>query len=463
MLPCHTRYHLNCVRAGAPFTSRLANSEGLFLPPMVEFPNFICEACTVRTALARELLCIPTDVALLMLERMRLIDVVHAWSKGTHQQYQLRLQQLRRFEGSFGVHILCPTPLEAPPSSTAITIMWAQQHYALQPTRRKRDGAPTSNVKYSTVRGLRSAAAQFYRLDLQIAFPQQAFIDSSARAMISAGCSPTDELSYTLMSAGMSRRLGDESNPSEALLDQHIRFLNDTLEQRYHAAQDPRIKTELARAALANIIAWLAWLRAQEMFSLRWCDLTITSPIDSATLDLPQGIGAVQIRLLAQTKTDRTRTADVIIAYTTGSGHSPGLWLQRLQTGLGLTIGQNTDGDTSLLFCHHDGQQWSSNFYRTTYLIPSLQTQRERGDATLRGYDGSPGMTLLEKFWSMHSYRRGARTHVHLKRPLCTRKATPSEVSEHARWRAKRSSMDMPTAYLQGPLKDRLALTLFCM
>jgi hypothetical protein len=463
MVPCHTRYHLHCVRAGVPFTSRLANSEGLFLPAMVEFPNFICEACTVRTALTRELLCTPTDIALVMLERMRLIDVVHAWSQGTHKQYQLRLQQLRRFEGTFGVNILRATPLIAPPTSTAITIMWAQQLYALQPTRRRTDGTPTTNVKYNTVRGLRSAAAQFYRLDLQIAYPQQAFIDSSARAMIAKGCSPTDELSYTLMSTGMSRRLGDESNPSVALLDQHVRFLNDMLEQRFHAAHDPRIKTEIARAALANLVAWLAWLRAQELFSLCWCDLTITAPADGETLDLPRGIGAVQLRLSAQTKTDRTRKADVIIAYTTKSGHSPGLWLQRLQRGIGRAQGQTTEGDTTAVFCYQDGQQWSSKFFRTTYLIPSLQVQRERGDPTLRAYDGSMGMTIQEKFWSMHSYRIGARSHVQLQRLLCSRKATPTEISEHARWRTKRSSMDMPTAYLQGSVKDRLGLTLFCM
>jgi hypothetical protein len=463
MVPCHTRYHLQCVRAGIPFTSRLQRSEGLFLPAMTEFPNFICEACTVRTALDRELLATPTDVALLMLERMRLIDIVHAWSQGTHKQYQLRLRQLRRFEGTFGVHILCATPLEAPPTSTAITIMWAQQWYAIQPTRRKTDGSPTTNVKYSTVRSLRSAAAQFYRLDLQIAFPQKAFIDSSARAMVSAGCSPTDELSYTLMSAGMSRRLGDESNPSLALSDNHVRYMNDQFERRYHTTQEPRIRTELARAALANLIAWLAWLRAQELFCLCWCDFTITSPIDAATLDLPPGIGAIQLRLLAQTKTDRTRKADVIIAFTTGSGLSPGVWLQRLQSDLGHTLGQSTEGNSSLVFCHQGGQPWSSNFFRTTYLIPSLQEQREMGDPTLRAYDGSTGMTLLEKFWSMHSYRSGARTHVHQHRQFCARKATPSEVSEHARWRMKRSSMDMPTAYLQGPIKDRLALTLLCM
>ena len=463
MLPCYTQYHLHCVRVGPPFTSRLAHSEGLFLPPMPEYPNYICEACTVRTALGRELRCVAPDMALLMLERMRMIDVVHAWAQGTHKQYQLRLRQLRRFEGHFGVIILKETPLSAPPSSTAISIMWAQQHYALQPTRGRGRGAPTTAVQYSTVRSLRSAAAQFFRLDLQIAYPQQAFIDSSSRAMIATGCSPTDELSYTLMSTGMSRRLGDESSPAIALLDCHVRSLDATLNRRYLATPDLRIRMELARAGLANLLAWLAWLRAQELFGICWNDVTITDPTDSGTLDLPTGIGAIQLRLLAQTKTDRTRKADMILAFKTGSGLQPGLWFRRLQTLLGLPPNQGTDGNNSLIFCHSDGRPWTSNFFRTTYLLPSLQEQRDGGDPTLRAYDGSMGMTLIEKFWSMHCYRSGGRTHVDKQRPLCTRKATRSEITEHARWRVKRSSMDMPMAYLQAPLKDRLAITLLCM
>jgi hypothetical protein len=47
----------------------------------------------------------------------------------------------------------------------------------------------------------------------------------------------------------------------------------------------------------------------------------------------------------------------------------------------------------------------------------------------------------------MHSYRRGGRSHVYRRRQGCARKATAEEVTEHGRWRSKRSSMDMPTAY----------------
>ena len=434
---------------------------------MKEFPNFICEACTVRTALDRELLCQPTDIALLMLERMRLIDVVHAWSKGTHKQYQVRLNQLRKFEGTFGIQVLKETHLDAPPSSTAIAIMWAQQRYAIQPTQWRSTvstSTETVNVKYSTVRSLRSAAAQYYRLDLQMAYPQRALIDAAAHTIVTDGCSPTDELSYTLMSSGMSRRLGDESRPAVALLDRHIRFLDSSLERRFHAVHEPRIRIELARAGVANLMAWLAWLRAQELFGMRWCDLTLTSPADSAVLDFPVGIGAVQLRLLEQTKTEQSRTADLVLAYTTGSGLQLGRWIRRLRSLVAQEqAGIPMEADESTVFTHHDGRPWDSLFFRTNYLVPSLKDQREGGDPTLFKYDGSPGMSLAENFWSMHAYRSGGRSHVAQRRDGCTRKATPEEIREHGRWRKKRSTMDMPTAYLQGRLYNRLALTLLCM
>ena len=70
-------------------------------------------------------------LSLLMLERMRLIDQANAWAKGMHQNYQAGLQHLQSFEWWFGVTLLCLTPLSHPPCHPSITIMWAQQHYAL--------------------------------------------------------------------------------------------------------------------------------------------------------------------------------------------------------------------------------------------------------------------------------------------------------------------------------------------
>ena len=187
-------------------------------------------------------------------------------------------------------------------------------------------------------------------------------------------------------------------------------------------------------------------------------------PSESAKLDFPEGIGAVQIRLLEQTKTERTRAADMILAYTTGSGLQLGMWIRRLRSHVAQDISVAAmEEDTSLVFAHYDGKPWNSLFFRTNYLIPALKEQREGGDPTLLKYDGSPGMSLMENFWSMHTYRSGGRTHVAKRRELCVRKATGEEISEHGRWRKRRHTLASETAYLQGRLYDRLCLTLMCM
>jgi hypothetical protein len=56
----------------------------------------------------------------------------------------------------------------------------------------------------------------------------------------------------------------------------------------------------------------------------------------------------------------------------------------------------------------------------------------------------------------MHSYRRGARSHVAVKRTGCIRKARPKEVEEHGRWRRKRNNLPMVILYLASSLRDRM-------
>jgi hypothetical protein len=418
----------------------------------------------VRSVTDRELLTTPEDLALLMLERVRMIDVVHAWAPSTLKSYQYKLRIVRRFEGNFGVPILRVSTIDRPPSGSAISLMWCQEHYSLQPTRWKKRHSTDirDTITYNTVRSLRSAAAFFFKLDLITAHPGRVFADASSRPVVTLGCSATDELCYTMMNAGMARRMGTESNPSIALLDCHVRWLDSSLERRYLAAPPGPLRLEIVRAGLANMIAWLGWLRAMELFSIRWCDLDMILPDQGPTLGLPVGVGVIVARLLAQTKSDRTKTADIVLAHTTGSGLSPGRWLTRLRS-LVHPSGGSTSECTDLLFVHAGGAPWTSHFFRSTYLIPSLHEQRLSGEPTLRPYDGSPGNTLMEKFWSMHSYRRGARSHVSRKRPGCVRKAFEREVTEHGRWRLRRSAMDMPTAYLEWNIPDRLILTLLCM
>jgi hypothetical protein len=443
-----------------PFHTRLRNDKGLISPQLTHAPFFICECCTVRIHVDRELRDDAKDMALLMLERMRFIDLLHAWAPSTLTQYNYKLQVLGRFGRNFGVPVLQATPLTTPPVSPAIPIMWAMQQYSLQPTqyRKKHDTTDLGTVSYGTVRGIRSAASMFYRLDYQIAHPGQALLDSSARTVLSEGVSPTDELSFYLMNKGMSRRLGDSTKPSAALLHRHVHYLDGSLDERYDRARTPALRLEIAKAGLANLTAWMGWLRAIELFSLRWQDVDRVDPADSAQHDIPTGTGLLLLALLEQTKTSQTRTADVVLAGETASGLNVMAWFDRI--GYNLPAGGQP---ADYIFVHPSGKRWDSHYFRHTYLLPSLNEQRLQGDAHLQRFDGSPGNSLAESFWAMHSYRRGARTQVSKTRSETIRGATSEEVNEHGRWRQKRSAMDMPTAYLEWPISDRLAITRLCM
>ena len=143
-------------------------------------------------------------------------------------------------------------------------------------------------------------------------------IRHAARPILVEGCLPTDSLGYAFMSSRTCRRLGNSSRPSTALLSRHIHAMNDHFNQLYREATTNRQRREICRAALVNLAAWLGWLRAGETFSSRWEDVTMTEPRD----------GAAWLRLLEQTKSDRTQTADVVPAYTSASGLSIGLWYQ---------------------------------------------------------------------------------------------------------------------------------------
>ena len=77
--PCGVRYHKKCVVAGAPFKTRLSGNNGLQLRSSPFLPWFICKCCQVRALVDRELSQSTTDVILLMLERMRMIDTANHW------------------------------------------------------------------------------------------------------------------------------------------------------------------------------------------------------------------------------------------------------------------------------------------------------------------------------------------------------------------------------------------------
>jgi hypothetical protein len=120
------------------------------------------------------------------------------------------------------------------------------------------------------------------------------------------------------------------------------------------------------------------------------------------TVGLPVNIGVSRLRLEMQTKTERTRQADVILSYTSSAGFSFGKWYHRLGRALGgIPLGHDSVSG------HDDGTVWTSRYYRTTHLLPLLHLQRSEGDPFLDAFDGSPGNSLEAKEYSMNSCRQG--------------------------------------------------------
>ena len=158
-LPCGTAYHPCCVRAGLPFTSRRRKNAGLIFPDVSDWPLYICESCTVRAVLQREIGHF-NDLWLLKLERMRTLDVAHNWSLGTTKNYQSKIRTIRTFEGShFGLSILPTAGPPSPPAARDIPLMWAELDYSVRllPKRGRLEADRTP--VFGSIRQLRSAAS----------------------------------------------------------------------------------------------------------------------------------------------------------------------------------------------------------------------------------------------------------------------------------------------------------------
>jgi len=457
--PCGTTYHLGCIVVGDPFLTRLPKDKGLSFPKVSIMPNFICEACTVRAMLGRELVRDPKDTALLMLERMRMIDQACAWDPKTLSGYQSQLRRIRQFEADYGIVGLTTTKLDKPPTSPAISLMWIQQHYALQ-TPRKTHATTGDRVSYGSARTIRSAASQFYTWDLQIAHPGKAMRDGQRRGHLTAGCIPTDQLGYALMTTGMAKRMGDDSTPSVAMNFNQVWKISEWLEQEWQRPLSIDHRRDLAAAAVTHLGFWLTWLRSAEFFSIDWEDMTITPPERHREKGLQEGVGVIEANLLPETKTNRTKVADIVVAHTTlATGLSWGKWLERLRR-----LWPDSTEEGVALVRGADGRRWTSTHFRHHYLYPWLYRLQDEGDPTLQAFTQEDGSRIEDKYYSMNSYRRGGSSYVSKRRAgMRKRRATTVEVYEHGRWRLKRQSENMPTRYREFTLDDRLCVTLLCM
>jgi hypothetical protein len=390
--------------------------------------------------------------------------MAHYWAVGTHQTYQVRLRIIWHFEAAFDFRILRLTLMLRPPAGPEIPLMWCQESYSLRRGAARRQGDSVElTLAFSTIRSLRSAASQFFAWHSMVSQPNVSFMDDRKR-ILQVPCRPTDNLSSTLHAAGMSSRVGNDSTPSMPLLDRHVGYLDSSLNARYRQATTPQEKRELALAGLANVQFWLGWLRTSEVFSCEWRDYILIEPPDGPQVDLPVGCGMMGCKLQPETKSNRTSRPDCIMAYRTLSGYCPGRWFHRARRWA--NVGDEWLTNASRLFVSLEGTVWTSLYFRQTYLYPSLREQQTNGDAYLRPFDGGPGNSLEAKFWPLHCYRRGARSHVSrdgLYGRHRLKKATNDQVYEHARWRRKRAGEAIDKIYRKWTIRDRIKITLYCM
>jgi hypothetical protein len=433
-------------------------------PPMIRhLPKFICECCTVRAVVNRELSG-AEDWKLLCYERMRVIDMAHSWSLGTHKQYQGKLDYVARWDSRFGTRILRPCPLSSPPCGPEIPLMWLQENYSLRPSPRRKEAQDFVGVSVTTIRQFRSAVSMYLGWDALVSNPDLAFLDQN-KHLLFAPCRPTDNFSSNQFATGFRARLGEDVRPSVALHDRHVRWMDNDLDARYCSARDPAAKRELALAGLANLSLWLGWLRSRETFDLEWSDVTVVRPEDAAMADLPPNCGMVAYDMQPETKSSRSVRVDVLMAYQTLSGFSLGKWIYRCQRASAIPL--DWSNCKTKVFCHRDGRPWTSFYFRQTYLYPALRAQRAAGDAFLLAFDDTEGNRIEDKFWSLHCYRRGARTQVtrggRATLRFRFRKATEAQVYEHGRWRRRRSGEKIDVIYRDWPVLDRIKITLYSM
>jgi len=458
--PCCTRYHVGCISVGLPFLTRLQARKGLFCPrDLARQRHFVCEACTVRAVLQEELGFFAWDFALLMLERVRLVDISNKWATSTLTSYQSKFNVFSEFDRVFHTTSLQPTRPVHPPCGPSIPLMWTQEWYMLFPSDwRRKNPLRERNITFGTGRGLRSAASHFWILDLLYTHPEHLTTGFKDRPTYVDRCSPTDELAYTYFTEGLRRRVGDHPNPSTVLQDHHIHWLNLYFQTLYRHGSTKQQRVDAARAGVTHLMSYLGWLRAMETFGIRWSDVTIVRPEDGPTFGLPANLGAIFLTLLEQTKSSQHAVADVVVAYTTYSGLSLGNWLELLLAELSTS---ETNSDAFVL-CKPNGSAWTSHLYRHRFLYPALYACQASGDPFLRRFNGIDRPTIPAAFWSFNTQRRMGRSNVSKKRAFTFRAATSAEVVEHGRWHLSRSSLDMPLAYLEWSLEDRVCITYLC-
>lgn len=462
--PCRVAYHAECIKVGHPFRTRHygKGTKGIQYPPCATIFPFICEVCTTRTHLGRELDPLNTnDTMLLMLERMRMIDAAHAWDHKTIKGMCNTIKKMESFFQSFSlpsIHQQLQLPiLSHPPLDFSIPLFWSMEHYTTTPSRRSRETTPTWN----TGRVQRSAISLYSSWWAAFCNPSTIYKDKERRLLSDINLGPSENILSRMTAGGMATRLGTESRPSQALNQRHILW-NQEARKRILNDKDLTLmdKYLYTAAQCSELILWLGWLRSTEVFHLRREDVELTPPHNHGKYNLPPGVGAILLRLLPSTKSLRDKQADMVIAWKTSGGLQLGFWLTQL---LSVMEKLNWVSSHSYIFRNERNTPWTSYYFRTHHLYPNLLHQFNAKDPLLCHLSITPNHGVEWFYYSLHSYRRGAQSHCLRQRPGCTRASFPHERVEHGRWRIKNKGIeDMPTHYTEASVEDRIYITLLC-
>ena len=397
----------------------------------------------------------PGDRWLLQLERVRILDTTHSWADSTIAGHQTQLRKVSRFERAHpGLAVLERAKLPRPPTGQFVTLAWVELDASVR-SLPPRGTLLSRNPAFDSVRRIRSAVSAFSSLDVMQSDSNANFFDRGTHRR--GRCIPTDTGGFTLFSKGLSARIGSNPRPSTALLGRHVTGIESWLEARHQSSHGTE-RHQNALAGLAHCFLWLGWLRGGEAFGILQSDVSCVLPTSAAECDLPLGVGAIIIHM-AQDKTHRSTSQELVIACRCLTGLSAGEWLRRV-----ISHSLWDPDSAEPLFRQPNGTVWSSHFFRHRFLCPALAHLRAQGDPFLSRFDGSSReLTLAYVFWSLHSCRRGARTHCQRSNPdRRHHKATKAQVCEHARWQLQGPPCEIDAVHRDWTLCDKLKITPLC-
>jgi hypothetical protein len=157
--------------------------------------------------LGRELTWTSVDMQLLMLERMRLVDMAHAWGLSNLQGTARYLGRLRNFGQKYGIELFPKVQITQPPRSAVISLLLGVLEYTLQTSQKFGEG-----IKYNNAMSLQSAASIYHLWEKMLQFPGHMYRDRDNNVI---GASPPADLetaSATIRRSSLSWPRGLQQN-----------------------------------------------------------------------------------------------------------------------------------------------------------------------------------------------------------------------------------------------------------